>query len=67
MRTINLNGIELLSNREMICVKGGDAEGVPVPIIIVEEGIVASGVSSASTNAVSVLIAVKTTKATKKK
>jgi hypothetical protein len=67
MRTFNLNGIEVLSIRELICVKGGGEEGIPVPIIIVEEGFAASSVSSASANAISVLVAVNTVKETKKK
>jgi len=47
MRTFNLNGIEILSNRELATVKGGD--GIPTPIIIVEEGIGASSVDKLST------------------
>ena len=39
MKTFNLNGIEILSNRELAAVKGGGEEGVPTPIIIIEEGI----------------------------
>jgi len=38
MKTLNLNGIEILSNRELAAVKGGGEEGIPTPIIIVEEG-----------------------------
>lgn len=66
MRTFNLNGIELLSNRELAAVKGGGEEGIPTPIIIVEEGI-------GSPNAVETLTALfvvapaKTAKPTKKK
>jgi len=41
MRTINLQSLEVLSNRELAAVKGGGEEGVPTPIIIVEEGITA--------------------------
>lgn len=39
MKTLNLNGIEILSNRELAAVRGGGEEGVPTPIIIVEEGV----------------------------
>lgn len=39
MRTFNLNGIEVLSTRELAAVKGGNEEGIPTPIIIIEEGI----------------------------
>jgi hypothetical protein len=53
MKTFNLNGIELLSTRELAAVKGGGEEGVPTPIIIVEEG---NG-SPASANAVETLTA----------
>jgi hypothetical protein len=69
MRTFNLNGIEILSNRELAAVKGGGDESIPVPIIIVEEGIG----SPASANAVETLTALfitapaKTTTPKKKK
>jgi hypothetical protein len=46
MRTFNLNGIELLSTRELATVKGG--EGIPTPIIIIEEGIGAPAVETFS-------------------
>ena len=46
MRTFNLNGIELLSTRELATVKGGGAEGIPTPIIIVEDG---TGVPASAT------------------
>ena len=41
MRTFNLNGLELLSTRELAAVKGGGEgeEGIPTPIIIIETGI----------------------------
>lgn len=48
MRTFNLNGIELLSNRELAAVKGGGEEGIPTPIIIIEEGIGAPAVEPLS-------------------
>jgi len=46
MRTFNLNGIELLSTRELAAVKGGGEEGIPTPIIIVEEGVGAPAVQT---------------------
>lgn len=39
MRTINLQSVEVLSNRELAAVKGGGEEGIPTPIIIVEEAV----------------------------
>lgn len=39
MRTINLQSIEVLSNRELAAVKGGGEEGIPTPIIIVETAV----------------------------
>jgi len=47
MRTLNLNGIELLSTRELATVKGG--EGIPTPIIIIEDGPGAPAVEKLST------------------
>jgi hypothetical protein len=63
MRTFNLNGIEVLSNRELACVKGGGEEGIPVPIIIVEEGTA----TVATLSLLSVSTATTTTTPTKKK
>jgi bacteriocin-like protein len=60
MRTFNLNGIEVLSNQELACVKGG--EGVPVPIIIVE-----TSVAAPTTTTLSVLVAAPVTTTTTKK
>jgi hypothetical protein len=48
MRTINLLSVEVLSNRELAAVKGGGEEGIPTPIIIVEEGISAPTVQTLS-------------------
>ena len=63
MRTINLKSIEVLSNRELAAVKGGGEEGIPVPIIIVEEGISAPAVQTLSL----LTVAVPTTTTTIKK
>ena len=48
MRTINLQSIEVLSNRELAAVKGGGEEGIPTPIIIVETAIAVPTVSTLS-------------------
>jgi hypothetical protein len=63
MRTFNLNGIEILSNRELATVKGGD--GIPTPIIIVEEGIGAPAVETLT--ALFITAPAKTTTPKKKK
>ena len=48
MRTINLQSIEVLSNRELAAVKGGGVEGIPTPIIIVETAVAAPAALSLS-------------------
>ena len=48
MRTINLQSIEVLSNRELAAVKGGGEEGIPTPIIIVETAVAAPTVLTLS-------------------
>lgn len=48
MRTINLKNIEVLSNLELAAVKGGGEEGIPTPIIIVEEAVAAPTVLTLS-------------------
>jgi methyl coenzyme M reductase subunit C len=67
MRTFNLNGIEILSNRELAAVKGGGEEGIPTPIIIVEEG---DGVPASATGVETLtalfVVAPASTKKTKK-
>lgn len=65
MKTFNLNGIEILTNRELAAVKGGGEEGIPTPIIIVEEGIGAPAVETLT--ALFVVAPAKTTTPKKKK
>lgn len=69
MKTLNLNGIEILSNRELASVRGGGEEGVPTPIIIIEEGIDGPGSANAVTTLTALFITApaKTTSPKKKK
>ena len=62
MKTLNLNGIEILSNRELAAVKGGGEEGIPTPIIIVE-----TSVAAPTTYTLDLLTVSSTTTTTKKK
>lgn len=67
MRTIDLQSVEVLSTRELAAVRGGGEEGVPTPIIIVEEAVATPTVLTLSVLTVAEPTTTTTTTTIKKK
>ena len=63
MRTFNLQGVEILSTRDLASVKGGGTDSLPQPIIIVETSLATTSLMVVS----AVSVVAPTTTTTKKK